>query len=174
MKIGTVGTGVIVEEFLNAVSEVENVNCVAVYSRKQETASNLANKFNIKKTYTDYESLLNDKEIEFIYIALPNSLHYEYTLKALKSGKNVINEKPFTSTIEEAETLIKTAKEKKLFLFEAITIAPDNIPVREIAPINDNSPDKLIASPPPTEPLIPDKANPPPIVHVDVSNTAIN
>lgn len=60
------------------------------------------------------------------------------------------------------------------FLFEAITIAPDNIPVREIAPINDNSPDKLIAIHPPTEPLIPDKANPPPIVHVDVSNTAIN
>ena len=133
MKIGTVGTGAIVEEFLNAVSEVENVNCVAVYSRKQETASNLANKFNIKKTYTDYESLLNDKEIEFIYIALPNSLHYEYTLKALKSGKNVINEKPFTSTIEEAETLIKTAKEKKLFLFEAITTIhlPNYIKVKE-------------------------------------------
>lgn len=49
MKIGTVGTGAIVEEFLNAINEVENVNCVAVYSRKQETASNLANKFNIKK-----------------------------------------------------------------------------------------------------------------------------
>lgn len=133
MKIGTVGTGVIVEEFLNAVTEVENVNCVATYSRKQETASKLANKFNIKKTYTDYEALLNDKEIEFIYIALPNSLHYEYTLKALKAGKNVINEKPFTSTIEEAETLIKTSKEKKLFLFEAITTIhlPNYIKVRE-------------------------------------------
>lgn len=121
MKIGTVGTGVIVEEFLSAVSELENVNCVAVYSRKQETASKLAKKFNIEKTYTDYDALLKDEEIEFIYIALPNSLHYEYTLKALNANKNVINEKPFTSTIEEAETLIKTAKEKQLFLFEAIT-----------------------------------------------------
>lgn len=75
MKIGTVGTGVIVEEFLSALSEVENVNCVAVYSRKQETASKLAKKFNIEKTYTDYDALLKDEEIEFIYIALPNSLH---------------------------------------------------------------------------------------------------
>lgn len=121
MKIGTVGTGVIVEEFLSAVSELENINCIAVYSRKQETASKLAQKFNIEKTYTDYDALLKDEEIEFIYIALPNSLHYEYTLKALNANKNVINEKPFTSTIEEAETLIKTAKEKQLFLFEAIT-----------------------------------------------------
>lgn len=121
MKIGTMGTGSIVEEFLKAVSEVENVECTAVYSRKEETARGLADKFNVKQIYTDYDMLIKDENVDFIYIALPNSMHYEYALKALENGKNVICEKPFTSTIKEGKTLIDTAKEKKLLLFEAIT-----------------------------------------------------
>ncbi|CAH2212143.1 Gfo/Idh/MocA family protein [Tepidibacter aestuarii] len=121
MKIGTVGTGVIVEEFLNAVKEVVNVECTAVYSRKEETARVLADNYNIKQIYTDYDKLLKDENVNFVYIASPNSMHYEYALKALQNGKNVICEKPFTSTVEEAGTLIELAKEKSLFLFEAIT-----------------------------------------------------
>lgn len=121
MKIGTIGTGVIVEEFLNAVNEVENVECIAVYSRKEKTARVLADKYKVKQIYTDYDALLNDENVNFIYIASPNSLHYGYALKALQNGKNVICEKPFTSTINEAKTLADLAKEKNLFLFEAIT-----------------------------------------------------
>lgn len=121
MKIGTIGTGIIVEEFLNAVKEVENVECTAVYSRKEETARVLADKYNIKQMYTNYGDLLKDENVNFIYIALPNSMHYKYALKALQEGKNVICEKPFTSTIKEAETLIDLAREKNLLLFEAIT-----------------------------------------------------
>lgn len=121
MNVGTIGTGVIVEEFLNAVNEVENVQCTAVYSRTKEKARRLADKYNVKQIYIDYKELLKDKNVNFIYIALPNSMHYEYALKALQSGKNVICEKPFTSTVKEVQTLIDLAKEKKLFLFEAIT-----------------------------------------------------
>lgn len=121
MKIGTIGTGLIVKEFLNVVKEVENVECTAVYSRKEETARTLADKYNVKQIYTDYNALLKDENVNFIYIASPNSLHYEYALKALQNGKNVICEKPFTSTVEEAKSLIDLAKEKNLFLFEAIT-----------------------------------------------------
>lgn len=121
MKIGTVGTGVIVEEFLNAVKEVVNVECTAVYSRKEETSRVLADKYNVKQIYTDYDALIKDENVNFVYIALPNSMHYEYALKALQNGKNVICEKPFTSTVEEAKVLIDLAKEKSLFLFEAIT-----------------------------------------------------
>jgi predicted dehydrogenase len=121
MKIGTIGTGVIVEEFLNAINEVENLECTAVYSRKEETARVLADKYGVKQIYTDYDALLNDENVNFVYIASPNSLHYEYALKALQNGKNVICEKPFTSTINEAKTLADLAKEKNLFLFEAIT-----------------------------------------------------
>ena len=121
MRIGTVGTGMITYNFLNALKEVENAKCTAVYSRKEETVNKISDEFNIKQIYTNYDDLLKDENVDFIYIALPNSLHYEYALKALQSGKNVICEKPFTSTVEETKTLISTAKENNLFLFEAIT-----------------------------------------------------
>jgi predicted dehydrogenase len=115
-----VGTGAIVEEFIAATGKVDQMECVAVYSRKEETATRLSEKFKIEKQYTDYEAFLMDDNVDVIYIALPNSLHFEYALKALKKGKHVICEKPFTSTIEEASTLITYAKEKNLLLFEAI------------------------------------------------------
>lgn len=121
MKIGTIGTGSILDVFLSGIYDIEDVECVAVYSRKEETGKTLADKFNVNKVYTDLDSMLDDKEIDFIYIASPNSLHFEQALRALKKGKNVICEKPFTSTVKEVETLIKIAKEKSLMLFEAIT-----------------------------------------------------
>jgi scyllo-inositol 2-dehydrogenase (NADP+) len=120
MRIGTIGTGSIVERFLSAVRDVEGAQGEAVYSRKEDTGRTLANKFNIKKVYTDLDAMLEDDAIDFIYVASPNSLHYEHSLKALQKGKNVICEKPFTSTVEEAEALIKLAKGKNLMLFEAI------------------------------------------------------
>lgn len=121
MKIGTIGTGNIVETFLSGIETIEDTQCIAVYSRKEETGKTLANKFNVPKVYTDLDLLLDDEAIDFIYVASPNSLHYDYCLRALKKGKNVICEKPFTSTVQEVEALISLAKEKKLMLFEAIT-----------------------------------------------------
>lgn len=121
MKIGTIGTGSIVEAFLKAIENNNDAECVAVYSRKEVTGKSLADKFGIKKVYTSLEDMLDDKYINFIYIASPNSIHFEQTLKALNSGKNVICEKPFTSTVEELEILMDVANEKGLFLFEAIT-----------------------------------------------------
>lgn len=121
MKIGTIGTGSIVENFLSGIEQIEGVQCVAVYSRKAETGRRLAGNFNISKVYTDLDAMLNDKVIDFIYVASPNSLHYEQSLQALQRGKHVICEKPFTSTIGEVEELIKIAKENRLMLFEAIT-----------------------------------------------------
>lgn len=121
MKLATIGTGSIVDEFLQAVEQVETSKCVAMYSRKVETATALAEKYNIKSIYTSLEEMYQDPEIECVYIASPNSLHFDHAYQALSSGKHVICEKPFTSTVEEAEKLIALAKEKKLFLFDAIS-----------------------------------------------------
>lgn len=121
MRIGVIGTGAIVGEFLEAVGQANDVECTVICSRKEENAKIFAEKFGMKKIYTDYNLMLCDRNINFIYIALPNSLHYEYTLKALQKGKNVICEKPFTQTLKETTTLIELAKQKELFLFEAIT-----------------------------------------------------
>ncbi|MBW6409675.1 Gfo/Idh/MocA family protein [Clostridium weizhouense] len=122
MNIGVVGTGGIVETFLQAVSKVDGVECIALCSRKiSNRTDEMSKKYNIKSVYTDYKEMLEDKLIDFIYIALPNSLHYSYALKALENRKHVICEKPFTSTIKESEHLIKIAKDNNLFLFEGIT-----------------------------------------------------
>lgn len=121
MKIVTIGTGFIVDSFLSAVEKIDDVQCVAMYSRKRETAKPLAEKYHINTIYTDLKEMLKDPAIEFIYVASPNSLHYEHTRLALEHDKHVICEKPFTSTVEEMEKLMALAKEKQLMLFEAIT-----------------------------------------------------
>lgn len=123
MKIGIVGSGGIVLSFLDALKYVEDVEAVSIWCREKsiEKAKKIAKNNGFEKVYTDYELMLKDDEIDFVYIGLPNNLHYEYSKKALEFNKNVINEKPFTSTIKEAETLAKLAKKNNLFLFEAIT-----------------------------------------------------
>lgn len=120
MKVGTIGTGFIVDWFLNAVKQNEGVEAIAMYSRKKESASALSEKYDIKNIYTDYQEMLTNSELDTVYIASPNSLHYSYAKEALLAGKHVICEKPFTSTVKEFMELKQVAKEKQLFLFEAI------------------------------------------------------
>lgn len=121
MNIATIGTGFIVDTFLAAAKQIENLNCAAMYSRKKETAQPLANKYGIPTIYTELEALMADPIIDFVYIASPNSLHFEQVRMALDHGKHVICEKPFTSTVAELDQLIALAKQKNLMLFEAIT-----------------------------------------------------
>jgi len=121
MKVGTIGTGDILNLILDAVKDTDDIICEAIYSRDESTGRTLAGKFGIRKVYTRLEDMLNDDEVGFIYIASPNSLHYEQARLALEHGKNVICEKPFTSTYSEARELAEIAKQKQLFLFEAIT-----------------------------------------------------
>ncbi|MBS4216265.1 Gfo/Idh/MocA family protein [Neobacillus rhizophilus] len=121
MNIATIGTGSIVDTFLSALNNIKDAQCVAMYSRKQETAQPLAEKYQIPAIYTDIEKMYQDPGIDFIYLASPNSLHYEQATQALQHGKHVICEKPFTSTVAELESLKVLAKQKNLMLFEAIT-----------------------------------------------------
>ncbi|MDP4109894.1 MAG: Gfo/Idh/MocA family oxidoreductase [Bacillota bacterium] len=119
MKIGTVGSGPIVSEFIEAAKLVKGVETAAVFSRDGARAAALAERHSVKKSYSDKNSFLNDGDFDFVYIALPNSLHFEWAQDAMLAGKNVICEKPFVSTADELTRLIKTARERQLFLFEA-------------------------------------------------------
>ena len=123
MKLAIIGTGKIVKEVLPILSEIENISLISILStqRSINTANELSKKFNILNVTTDYNDILNNSNINTVYIALPNSLHYEYSLKALNNNKHVICEKPFTMTLNELNELIKISKEKNLFLLEAIT-----------------------------------------------------
>ena len=120
MRIGTIGSGIIVSEFIKAARLVEGVDFEAAYSRDLKRGKEFAKQNDIEKVYTSLEDLFNDPNINFVYIASPNSLHYSQAKQALLSGKNVILEKPFAGNEMRAQELIRIAKEQKLFLFEAI------------------------------------------------------
>lgn len=120
MKLGTIGTGFIVHNILDGVQLTEGICCEAVYSRSRERGQSLAEKYGVKKVYTDLTAMLEDPEVEFVYVASPNSLHFAHAKQALEHGKHVICEKPFTTSREKAQVLVDLAKEKGLFLFDAV------------------------------------------------------
>lgn len=136
MRIATVGTGSIVATMIENMRRTAFLSPEAVYSRKLETAQAFAEPFGISKLYTDFDKMCQDPDIDCIYIASPNSLHYSQTKKALLYGKHVICEKPFTPTLAEAAELVLLAKEKHLLLLEAITpiYHPNFQRIRELLP----------------------------------------
>lgn len=120
IRLGTIGSGVIVHSILDNVKVTDGIRCVAVYSRIEEKGNALAQEYDVLKVYTDMDEFLADEEINFVYIATPNLLHYEQTKKALLAGKNVICEKPFCTRAGQAKELVELAKEKELFLIDAV------------------------------------------------------
>lgn len=123
IRLGTIGSGVIVHSILDNVQRTEGIRLAAVYSRSQEKGKALAGEYGAQKVYTDMDAFLADEEINFVYIATPNLLHYEQTKKALLAGKNVICEKPFCTKAAQARELADLAKEKGLFLVDATPTA---------------------------------------------------
>jgi len=121
IRIGTVGTGFIVDTFFDAVSRIPEMEIVSVYSREAEKAKAFAEKHGVEKWSADRAGFLYDPELDFIYVASPNSLHYQQAKLALQHGKNVICEKPLVPYSAQARELVQLAKENGLFLFEGIT-----------------------------------------------------
>jgi predicted dehydrogenase len=140
-KVALCGTGMISDWFVQSAKQVEGIQVVAVHSRHLETAQEFASKNTIEKTYTEYDLMFNDPEIDMIYIGLPNSLHFEVALKALKAKKHVIVEKPFTSNMTEFIQLVQVAFDNgvKLFEMNRVLQLPNYQVIREhlkdIAPI---------------------------------------
>lgn len=123
MKLGIVGSGMIVNDFLTMVKDIPEIELKAITGtqRSYEKLLNLQKEHEITSVYTDIEECLKEAEVDTIYVALPNHLHYEYTKKALEYNKNVICEKPFTLSLEQFMELKALALSKKLVLVEAIT-----------------------------------------------------
>ncbi|MCR5502282.1 MAG: Gfo/Idh/MocA family oxidoreductase [Lachnospiraceae bacterium] len=96
-------------------------NCVlyAVAGRSEEKAKSFRDEFGFEKYYTGYEKLLEDPEVQAVYIPLPNHLHKEWVLKALAAGKNVLCEKPLALNEEDAREMFDAAKKNGVHLMEA-------------------------------------------------------
>ncbi|MGY3715166.1 Gfo/Idh/MocA family protein [Sutcliffiella cohnii] len=88
-------------QFIPAIDRAENAEVVAIASRNNKV-HNIARELNIPRAYESYEALLNDPDIDAVYIPLPNHLHKEWAISAIQKGKHVLSEKPATLTVEEA------------------------------------------------------------------------
>ena len=137
-RVAVIGSGSIVPDFLEAAAEVEELEIYAIFGRERslEKLQRFQRDWNIEKIYHDYEVLLKDEQVDVVYIALPNHLHYAYAKLALEHGKHVIVEKPFASTYAEAKELAELAGERHVAVFEAISnqYLPNYLKTRELLP----------------------------------------
>ncbi len=120
IRLGTIGSGVIARSVLDGVKETDGISLAAVYSRTEERAKSLADEYGADVIYTDMDRFFADTDVNCVYIATPNLLHYEQTKKALEAGKHVLCEKPFCTRADQAEELFNLAESKGLFLYEAV------------------------------------------------------
>ena len=122
MKLGIIGTGLIVQEFLPSLLKEEGLEINALLStpRSLEAAKKMAEDAGIALCTDSFEEFIAS-DIDTVYIAVPNFMHYSYSLQALEHKKNVIVEKPACSNYKEASKMAEAAKESGCFLFEAIT-----------------------------------------------------
>lgn len=138
VKLGIVGSGGIVKEALLALKPIDNIQIQAIWVRphSMKKGQSLAQAYNIPAVYTDYEAFLQQADIDTVYIGLVNSAHYAYAKKALLAGRHVIVEKPFASNLKEIQELVELAKERSLFLWEAVSLLhmPNFAKLKELLP----------------------------------------
>lgn len=121
IKWGILGNATIARKcVIPAIFSSANGRVHALASRTPEEAETLAKKYDITQLYSQYESVIEDKQVDIVYIPLPNHLHREWTIKALEAGKHVLCEKPLACNMAEALEMAEVASKKGLYLMEAL------------------------------------------------------
>lgn len=120
MRIGIIGAGHIAGKMAMTLNQMHTASAYAVASRDLQRAREFAGQWNIEKAYGSYEEMLDDPQVELVYVATPHSLHYEHARMCLLKGKPVLCEKTFTANAAQAKALIDLARERNVFLTEAI------------------------------------------------------
>jgi D-xylose 1-dehydrogenase (NADP+, D-xylono-1,5-lactone-forming) len=119
MKLGLVSTADIKRKVIPGARASEKVELVAVASRDQQRAEEYARTWEIERAYGSYEALLEDPDVDAVYISLPNTLHREWSIRSLEAGKHVICEKPFSRRVEDVEDAFDAAERAGRLLTEA-------------------------------------------------------
>jgi len=122
LKFGIIGTGRIITKFCRAFNEglVSGGVILAVASRNPERAKEVAGANGISRAYGSYEELLEDRDIDIVYVAATNELHFSCCEKAIRAGKHILCEKPMTMCAAEARELSALAKKAGVFMMEAL------------------------------------------------------
>jgi predicted dehydrogenase len=117
---GVLATGKIATAFVKNLALLEECRLAAVGARRQESADAFAREHGVARAYGDYRAVVEDPAVDVVYVATPHSLHREHVELALEAGKPVLCEKALTLDAADAEHLVAMARERNLFLMEAM------------------------------------------------------
>ena len=120
LRVGIIGTGWIAEKAAITLNGLSDCQAYAVGSRRQETADAFAKRWDIAKAYASYGELIADPDVDLVYVGTPHSHHYDVTRQALLAGKPCLVEKAFMANYQQALSIVGLARERKVFLAEAI------------------------------------------------------
>ena len=117
---GLLSTARINQRLIPAIRAAERVELVAVASRVQARADAYAAEWGIPRAHGSYDALLDDPDVDVVYISLPNSLHAEWTVRAAHAGKHVLCEKPLAVSVTECDQIIAAAESTGVVVIEAV------------------------------------------------------
>ena len=120
IRWGILATGEIAKNMVQALNQSSEAEVVAVASRTQARAEDFGRRWNIPVRYGSYQALVEDPNVDVVYIATPHNLHYENMKMCLHAGKHVLCEKAFTLNSKQAKECVRLARQKNLFLMEAM------------------------------------------------------
>lgn len=118
---GVLGAGFIANRaMIPAIQQSSNARVLALASHDEQRGREAAQRYGIERVYTDYEALLSDPAVQVVYVALPNSLHREWAIRAAHAGKHVLCEKPLALNAAESGEILSTCHSLKVLLMEAV------------------------------------------------------
>ena len=120
LRVGIIGTGWIAEKAAYTLQRQEGLTCQAVGSRNTEKAQAFAHQWSIPHAHGSYSELIADETVDLVYIGTPHSHHFDVTMEALAAGKPCLVEKAFMANHAQASKVVALAREKGVFLAEAI------------------------------------------------------
>lgn len=146
LRIGILGAARIARQFVLGVAPSETVEVIAVASRDKRKAEEFARELGIRRAVGSYEALLSDPEVDALYVPLPHSLHAEWAVRAAKSGKHVLCEKPLALDGAQAHAMFAAADEAAVVLVEGYPYMaqPQTVELRSLVGANAIGPLQLI------------------------------
>jgi D-xylose 1-dehydrogenase (NADP+, D-xylono-1,5-lactone-forming) len=119
VRLGLLSTADINRKVIPGAHASDKVDLIAVASRDQARAEEYAKTWDIERAYGSYDALLDDADVDAVYISLPNNMHREWSIRSLEAGKHVICEKPFSKRPEDVEAAFDAAERTGRLLTEA-------------------------------------------------------
>lgn len=120
VRFGIIGTNFISDSFIKAGSKLANFQVTGICSRSREKAEEFSKRHNIPYTFIDINEMASSPEIDAVYIATPNSLHYSHVMEVIKAGKHILCEKSMGVSFSQVDEMIKAAEKRGVLLMEAM------------------------------------------------------